>query len=58
LRSTFFARSRKVAKSGRRPTYQNNSETVKYVLTANTSHKSGLLKFGHIDIWFGIGKHQ
>ena len=39
-----------------RPTNQNSSETVKYVLTANTSQTSGLLKFGQMDIWFGIGK--
>ena len=38
--------------------YQNNSDTVKYVLTANTSHSSGLLKFGHMAIWFGSGNTQ
>ena len=38
-----------------RPTYQNRSETVKYVLTAKRSHTSGLLKFGQIVIWFGNG---
>jgi DNA-binding transcriptional LysR family regulator len=34
-----LARSRKVAKSGKRPTYQKSSETVKYVLIANMSHR-------------------
>ena len=38
-----------------RPTYQKSSETVKYVLTANKSHMSGLLKFGQMAIWFGNG---
>ncbi len=52
------ARSRKVARSGIIPTYQNNIETVKYVPTANTSHNSGLRKFGHIAIWFGRGASQ
>ena len=28
--------------------YQNSKETVAYVLTANTSHKRGLRKFGHM----------
>ena len=55
MRTTDFARSRRVARSGIKPTNQYSSETVKYVLTANTSQSSGLLKFGHIDIWFGIG---
>jgi hypothetical protein len=31
-----------------RPTNQKRTEMVRYVLTANTSHMSGLLKFGHI----------
>ncbi len=34
---------------------QNSAETVKYVLTANTSHSRGLLKFGQIALEFGIG---
>ena len=29
------------------PRYQNSADTVAYVLTANTSHNSGLRKFGH-----------
>ena len=41
-----------------RPTYQNRTETVKYVLTAKTSQRSGLLKLGHMPIWFGIGNIQ
>jgi hypothetical protein len=48
-------RSRSVARSGIRPTYQKSSDTVKYVLTANTSQRSGDLKFGHTFIAFGIG---
>ena len=44
--------------SGIMPRYQNNKDTVKYVETANTSHKSGLRKFGHSDIWFGYGAIQ
>ncbi len=50
-------RSRSVAKSGMRPTYQKSSDTVKYVLTAKTSQMSGLLKFGHSVIWFGQREH-
>ena len=33
-----LARSRTVARSGIKPEYQNNNETVKYVEIANTSH--------------------
>jgi len=50
-----FARSRMVARSGTMPMYQNSSETVKYVFTANTSHRSGLRNWGHMSIWLGIG---
>src|SRR4030095_863169 len=53
-----FARSRIVARSGIRPTYQNRTETVPYTLTAKTSQSRGLLKLGHTLIWFGIGKTQ
>src|SRR5262245_66226555 len=52
------ARSRSVAMSGTRPMNQKSDETVKYVLTANTSKSSGLRKFGHICIVFGYGKSQ
>src|SRR5712691_3619054 len=38
-------RSRSVAKSGIIPRYQNTSEIVRYVLIANTSHRSGDRKF-------------
>src|SRR5215470_8494896 len=38
----FEVRSRRVARSGSRPTNQNNSEIVAYVETANTSQTSGL----------------
>jgi hypothetical protein len=41
-----------------RPTYQNRAETVPYTLTANTSQRSGLLKLGHMPIWFGTGNIQ
>ena len=50
LRTLFFARSRIVARSGIMPVYQNSSDTVKYVPTANMSHSSGLRKFGHMPI--------
>src|SRR5438128_12025045 len=51
-------RSRSVARSGISPTYQNNSDTVAYVDTANTSHTSGLLNCGHTPIVFGYGTIQ
>ena len=38
-----------VAKSGTRPVYQNKTDTVRYVLMANTSQSNGELKFGHKD---------
>src|SRR5437868_11705836 len=44
--SRLVERSRSVARSGIRPTYQNKSETVAYVLTAKTSHTSGLRHWG------------
>ena len=47
LRNFVLARSRTVAKSGIRPEYQNNNDTVKYVDIANTSHINAELKFGH-----------
>ena len=40
------------------PMYQKSSDTEPYVETANTSHSSGLRKFGHIAIWFGSGNSQ
>src|SRR6266436_5872924 len=49
------ARSRKVARSGTNPVYQNKTETVKYVETANTSHINALRKFCQIPQLFGIG---
>src|SRR3954453_9305115 len=58
LKNLFFARSRSVARSGIRPTYQNNSETVPYVDTAKTSQISGLRNCGHIPITFGYGNSQ
>src|SRR6187397_2318285 len=42
-----LARSLTVARSGSKPVYQKRSETVKYVEIANTSHRSGELKFTH-----------
>src|SRR6266536_4338181 len=50
--------SRKLARSGIRPTNQNTSEIVPYVETANTSHTSGLLKFGQYDMALGYGNSQ
>src|SRR5262245_53826380 len=50
-----FAVSRNDAKSGTRPRYQNTSDTVKYVVTANTSHASGLRNCGHMAKFIGIG---
>src|SRR5579875_2968435 len=47
-----------LARSGIRPTYQNTSETVPYVDTANTSHSSGLRGCGHNHIEFGYGNSQ
>src|SRR6266496_1417058 len=49
------ARSRKVAKSGTKPVYQNRTETVKYVDTANTSHINALRKFCQIAQLLGEG---
>ena len=40
------------------PTYQNTSEIVRYVVTAKTSHTSGLRKFGQYVMVFGYGKSQ
>ena len=42
-----FAQSLTEAKSGTRPVYQNNNDTVKYVDIANTSQSKGELKFTH-----------
>src|SRR5688500_3724289 len=53
-----LARSRIVARSGIRPTYQNRTDTVPYTLTAKTSQRRGLLKLGHMLIWFGTGNIQ
>src|SRR5262245_45073780 len=53
-----FALSRIVARSGMRPTYQNTTETVPYVETANTSQMRGLRNCGHRLIEFGYGKSQ
>src|SRR6266702_2352637 len=52
------ARSRSVPKSGIMPTYQNTTEIVAYVETANTSHASGLRNCGHTFIVFGYGNSQ
>src|SRR2546423_8875713 len=39
--------------------YQNNTDTVKYVETANTSHINGERNCGQIEFAFGIGNsHQ
>src|SRR6187401_3194733 len=44
--------------SGISPTYQNTTDTVAYVETANTSQISGLRNCGHRPIVFGYGKSQ
>src|SRR6266403_3045436 len=54
----FFARSRRVARSGSNPMNQNSAETVAYVETANASHTKGLRKLGHIFIVSGYGNSQ
>ena len=38
-----------------RPTYQNSTETVPYVETANTSHSRGERKFCQMPFEFGNG---
>ena len=38
--------------------YQNTTEIVAYVETANTSHASGLRNCGHTFIVFGYGNSQ
>jgi len=48
-------RSRSVARSGRRPTNQNISETVPYVETAKTSQMIGLRNCGQIPMVLGYG---
>src|SRR6476469_3042575 len=55
LKTGCFALSRRVARSGIRPMYQNRAETVAYVETANTSHIRGLRNCGQIPIVFGYG---
>jgi hypothetical protein len=57
-RTRVGARSRADARSGTRPRYQNSSETVKYVVTAATSHGRALLKFGQTFIVAGYGTSQ
>ena len=42
-----IALSRIMAKSGSKPVHQKTNETDRYVDMANTSHKSGELKFTH-----------
>src|SRR5215217_3760039 len=58
FRVRVFARSRIIARSGIKPTYQNRAETAPYTLTAKTSQRRGLLKLGHMLIWFGSGNIQ
>src|SRR5262245_51163567 len=58
LPSLLCARSRSVAKSGIKPTYQKTRDTVKYVVTAKTSQASGLRKFGHMPATLGNGYSQ
>src|SRR6516225_1827686 len=51
-------RSRRVARSGIRPTNQNINDTVAYVETAKTSQMSGLRNCGHTPIVLGYGSSQ
>ena len=53
-----LARSRAAAASGMMPTRKNTLDTVRYVLTANTSHSSGERKLGHRLRWLGYGNSQ
>src|SRR6187200_408552 len=47
-----------IARSGTSPTYQNSTETVKYVETANTSHISGERNCGQSAFDVGIGNRN
>ena len=55
LRVGFVSRSRRIARSGIRPTYRNVLEIVRYVRMANTSHTRGLLGFGQMSRQLGYG---
>src|SRR5215470_8567182 len=48
-------RSRRVPRSGTMPMYQNRIDVVRYVVTANTSHISGVRNCGHICMSLGCG---
>src|SRR5690606_1644596 len=51
--------SRIIAKSGNNPVHQKTSDTERYVEIANTSQRSGELKFTQSEPnWFGIGRTQ
>src|ERR1700753_2646643 len=56
--SLLLARSRMVPKSGIMPMYQNTTEMVAYVETANTSHNKGERNCGHTFMVLGQGKTQ
>src|SRR6202021_1265633 len=51
-------RSRSVPRSGIMPRYQNTTEMVAYVETANTSHSSGDRNCGQKFIVLGYGNNQ
>ena len=51
----FRAWSRSAARSGMSPMYQNTSEIVKYVVTANTSQVSGDRNCGYMPAMLGNG---
>ena len=54
-----IALSRIIAKSGSNPVHQKTSDTERYVEIANTSQRSGELKFTQRDPnWLGIGNTQ
>ena len=52
------AKSETAATSGMSPTRKKMLETVRYVLTANTSHSSGERMLVHSCRWFGYGNSQ
>src|SRR5262245_4047606 len=57
-RRRLFARSRSVAKSGIKPTYQKINEIVKYVEMAKKSHSNAERKFGQMWLAFGSGSEN
>jgi hypothetical protein len=58
LRTGSVDASRAAAMSGMRPMKKKTELTVRYVVTANTSHSSGLRKLGQMWRWLGSGSSQ